>query len=351
MKKKYIIFVIAAVILICINTSSNIVNIVIYSCSVICLAFLLGKLTSGMSLYIGEKKGGLLAATIGNIPELMMGIWSIRYGMIPMVKASLMGSIMSNMLLGLGIAIFCGGLKYKEQKFNKIIARTNFNMLLLAMSAIIVMAALNECSAESLKNSILVSISIKVSIVLMCIYILGFIFSFCTHRNLFLISDIEENKEKNNKIEGIISIIFLIIVSVMLYFTSDKLIFNIKCLVKNYNISQQFIGIILIPLLGNIGENVSAIMCAMDNKINMSLETAIGSSIQISLFVTPLLMILSCIVGMPMVLVFSVFQIIISVLAVGMSFLVFQDGKSYWFEGAILVSIYIIITIAYYYVC
>ena len=121
-------------------------------------------------------------------------------------------------------------------------------------------------------------------------------------------------------------------------------------IVNNYSISQEFLGIILIPLLGNIGESISSIICALDNKINMSIETAIGSSIQISMFVMPLLVLFSCILSTPMILLFSVFQIIISVLAIGMSFLVFQDGKSYWFEGAILIAIYIIITISYYYI-
>ena len=361
MRKNYI-FIVAAIILMYIRTSSSLVNTIICSIAIVPLAILLGSETTRISDYIGQKKGGLLAATVGNIPELMMGIWSIKYGMIPMVQASLMGSIISNMLLGLGIAVVFGGFKFKQQNFNRIIARTNFNMLLLAMSSMVVIATLNNYSV--VKNTVLISISVKVAFLLIGIYILGLIFSLYTHNNLFVISEHDEDKktiikEKINTIKKrrfsvnkkvIESAITLISISVLLYFISDKLIYNIRDFTKDYNISQEFIGIILIPLLGNIGENVSTVMCAMQNKVDMSLETAIGSSIQISLFVTPVLVIFSCFMGLSMTLLFPTFHIIMCGIAVGMSFLVFQDGKTYWLEGSILITSYIIITLAYYYI-
>ena len=347
MKKTYF-FMIGVIALMFISTSSSLVNTIIYSLAIVPLAILLGDQTTRISDYIGQKKGGLLAATVGNIPELMMGIWSIKYGMIPMVQASLIGSIISNMLLGLGIAVVFGGFRFKEQNFNSIIARTNFNMLLLAMSSMVVIATLNRYSV--VKDVILISISVKVAFLLIGIYILGLIFSLYTHSNLFVVSEYEEDKKiavNKNLIESAIT---LICISVLLYFISDKLIFNIREFTKHYSISQEFIGIILIPLLGNIGENVSTIMCAMRNKVDMSLETAIGSSIQISLFVTPVLVIYSCFMGLSMTLLFPIFHIIMCGIAVGMSYLVFQDGKTYWLEGSILITSYIIITLAYYYI-
>ncbi|MCJ7690036.1 MAG: calcium/proton exchanger [Clostridiaceae bacterium] len=320
----------------------------IYSIAIVPLAILLGDQTTKISDYIGQKKGGLLAATVGNIPELMMGIWSIKYGMIPLVQASLIGSIINNMLLGLGIAVVFGGFKFKEQNFNSIIARTNFNMLLLAMSSMIVIATLNRYSV--VLDAVIISISVKVAFLLIGIYILGLIFSLYTHNNLFVISEyIEEKKSTVNK-SVIESAIILICISVLLYFTSEKLIYNIRDFTKDYNISQEFIGIILIPLLGNIGENVSTIMCAIQNKVDMSLEIAIGSSIQISLFVTPVLVVFSSLMGLNMTLLFPAFHIIMCGIAVGMSFLVFQDGKTYWLEGSILITSYMIITLAYYYI-
>ncbi|MGK0464993.1 calcium/proton exchanger [Clostridium sp.] len=347
MKKTYI-FMIVVIFLIFIRTSSSLLNTMIYSIAIVPLAILLGDQTTKISNYIGQKKGGLLAATVGNIPELMMGIWSIKYGMIALVQASLIGSIINNMLLGLGIAVVFGGFKFKEQNFNSIIARTNFNMLLLAMSSMIVIATLNRYSV--VLDAVIISISVKVAFLLIGIYILGLIFSLYTHNNLFVISEyIEEKKATVNK-SVIESAVILICISVLLYFTSEKLIYNIRDLTKNYNISQEFIGIILIPLLGNIGENVSTIMCAMKNKVDMSLEIAIGSSIQISLFVTPVLVVFSSLMGLSMTLLFPVFHIIMCGIAVGMSFLVFQDGKTYWLEGSILITSYMIITLAYYYI-
>jgi Ca2+:H+ antiporter len=347
MKKNYI-FMIIVIFLLFIRTSSSLLNTMIYSIAIVPLAILLGDQTTKISDYIGQKKGGLLAATVGNIPELMMGIWSIKYGMIPLVQASLIGSIINNMLLGLGIAVVFGGFKFKEQNFNSIIARTNFNMLLLAMSSMIVIATLNRYSV--VLDAVIISISVKVAFLLIGIYILGLIFSLYTHNNLFVISEyIEEKKSTVNK-SVIESAIILICISVLLYFTSEKLIYNIRDFTKDYNISQEFIGIILIPLLGNIGENVSTIMCAMQNKVDMSLEIAIGSSIQISLFVTPVLVVFSTLMGLNMTLLFPVFHIIMCGIAVGMSFLVFQDGKTYWLEGSILITSYMIITLAYYYI-
>jgi len=347
MKKTYF-FMIGVIAIMFISTSSSLVNTIIYSIAIVPLAILLGDQTTSISDYIGQKKGGLLAATVGNVPELMMGIWSIKYGMIPMVQASLIGSIINNMLLGLGIAVVFGGFKFKQQNFNRIIARTNFNMLVLALSSMVIIATLNNYTV--LKNSVLISISLKVAFLLIGIYVLGLIFSLYTHNNLFVVSEHKEEKKVAMNKNVIQSGLTLICISVLLYFISDKLIYNIRDFTKDYNISQEFIGIILIPLLGNIGENVSTIMCAMKNKVDMSLETAIGSSIQISLFVTPVLVIFSCFMGLNMTLLFPTFHIIMCSIAVGMSFLVFQDGKTYWLEGSILLTTYLIITLAYYYI-
>lgn len=346
--KKDITFVIFAFISIFINTPILFLNISIYCIAIIGLAYMLGNITSLISEFIGEKKGGLLSATFGNIPELIMGIWSIKYGMIIMAKSALIGSIISNMLLGLGVAIICGGLKHKEQNFNKIIARTNFNMLLLAMSAIIVIASLNRYAV--LNKQMLTSISVKVSIILIIIYILGLIFSFYTHSNLFILCENEEDKSKKISKELIQNIVFLIIIIFLIYTFSEKLISNIKYIVDNFKISQGFIGFILIPLMGNIGEIMASIICALDNKINTSLEIAIGSSMQITLFVTPLLVIFSYCLGIYMNFLFTTFHIIMCIIAVAMSFFVFQDGKTYWLEGAILISIYFMVSLAYYYV-
>lgn len=347
-KIKVLSIIIISIGILFINIRSNIVSAIIYSLEMIPLAILLGKGTSRISDYVGEKRGGLISATAGNIPELMMGLWSIKYGMVAMAKAGLLGSMITNMLLGLGIAVFCGGIKYKEQTFNKNLARTNLNMLFLVMFTIIIISALNRYSF--IENARFQQLSIIVSVVLIGVYILGLIFSLYTHSNLFIVSSKKNEVEKDDKKEAVMIFLLIVVITILLYFISERLVSDISIIVKEYNISQEFIGIILIPLLGSFGENASSIVCALENKIDASLETAIGSSIQITMFVIPILIICSAFMGIEINLLFSAFQIVIMSIAMGMSYFVFQDGKTYWFEGALLIAGYIIVTLSYYYV-
>ncbi|MDP4090122.1 MAG: calcium/proton exchanger [Bacillota bacterium] len=346
MSKKTILLL-PAVLFIFYSFRNSAVNLVVYSICIVPLAYVLGEFTSEMSLYIGEKKGGLLAATLGNLPELAMGVWSMRYGMVLMTKSALIGSIISNMLLVLGISIFIGGVKYRQQSFNKIVARTNFNMLLLALSVIVLLASLKSYS--SVPGDRLLKVSVIAALLMLSIYILGLIFSLHTHSNLFIVSEVRDEISSNNRKAKQKVGVKILIISVILFIISERLIQNINIVVEKYNVSQEFIGIILIPILGNIGENLSAIISATRNKVNLSLEIAIGSSIQISLFVAPVIIILSNIFGYNMDFIFTGFQIIICAVAVAMSYFVFQDGKTYWLEGAILITAYILISVCYYY--
>ncbi|MEG2353445.1 MAG: calcium/proton exchanger [Clostridium sp.] len=325
----------------------NLIPVILYSLCMVPLAFLLGKNTENISDYIGEKQGGLLSATLGNLPELIMGLWSLKYGMIAMVKASIIGSILCNMLLGVGIAVIWGGVKYGEQNFNRNIARTNFQMLVLSLSAMIVLAALDVY--KNLSFDVSNSICLEISVVLMIIYVLGLIFSLVTHKRIFESS--EEVKSKKNKDKKFIYILIsLFVLVISLNFIAEKLIFNLQIFSHYYGISEEFLGIVLIPLLGNMGEMASAIISAANNKINLSIETSIGSCIQMCMFVLPIMIIASSFMGVSMDMIYSGFEVIMTVIAVIMSYIVFQDGKTYWFEGAILLSIYTIITLAYYYV-
>lgn len=333
-----------------INTTNIILGLMIHSIAMIPLAFMLGELTSNISEYIGEKKGGLLTATLGNLPEIIMSIWSLRLGLISMVQAAMIGCIVNNMLLVLGVSIFLGGVKYKQQTFNKNNAKTNFSMLLLAMSSMVVMACINNYS--SIRNETLIKISVAVSIILICVYLLGLIYSLYTHSNLILVENKAENIDlkKSNNMGLSILFIKIIVISLSIYFLSEKVINDANIVIKNFNISEGFMGIILIPILGNIGENISAIMCSIRNKIDLSLEIAIGSGIQIALFATPILVLIAFLLGIQIALVFSVLNIIIVGLAIFMSYIVFADGITNWFEGTILIAVYVIITICYFFV-
>lgn len=329
-----------------VNTTNIVLGLIIHSIAMIPLAFMLGEFTSSISEYIGEKKGGLLTATLGNLPEIIMGIWSLRLGLISMVQAAMIGCIVNNMLLVLGVSVLLGGVKYKHQNFNKNNAKTNFSMLLLAMSSMVVMACIDNYS--SIKSETLIKISVAVSIILICVYLLGLIYSLYTNSNLIL-GD-KKVELKSDKKELLILFIKIIGISLAIYFLSEKVINDANNVIQNFNISQSFMGIILIPILGNIGENISAILCAIKNKVNLSLEIAIGSGIQITLFATPILILTSFLLGMQMSLVFSVLNIITAGLAIFMSYIVFVDGSTNWFEGTVLIAVYVIITICYFFV-
>lgn len=337
-----------SIILIIIETPISNLNFILHAIGMIPLAFMLGELTSIISEYIGEKKGGLLTATLGNIPEIMMSIWSMKLGMISMVKGAVIGNIVNNMLLILGVSVLLGGIKYKEQTFNKSSAKMNYNMLLLAMSAMALLSCIN--SYAQIDEIAMNNISKIVSFILIGIYILNLIFSIYTHGNLFSDKNTDHEGIKKNKKRFIISILQLVFIVVLIYFASEKLINDASIFIRRYNVSETFMGIILVPLIGNIGENISAIVCAIKNKINLSLEIAVGSSIQIALFSTPLLILIAGVMGIGMTLAFSIIHIIIIAIAILMSFIVFGDGKTYWFEGCILISIYIITTLCYFYV-
>lgn len=333
-----------------INTTNIVLGLVIHSIAMIPLAFMLGELTSSISEYIGEKKGGLLTATLGNLPEIIMSIWSLRLGLISMVQAAMIGCIVNNMLLVLGVSILLGGVKYKQQKFNKNNAKTNFTMLLLAMSSMVVMACIDNYS--TIRSETIIKISAVVSAILITVYLLGLIYSLYTHSNVLLANEQAEIKEKSETDKKGLSILFIkiIVISLAIYFLSEKVINDANFVIKAFDVSEGFMGIILIPILGNIGENISAIMCSVKNKVNLSLEIAIGSSIQIALFATPILVLTAFVLGIQIALVFSVLNIIIVGLAIFMSYIVFADGSTNWFEGSVLIAAYVIITICYFYV-
>lgn len=328
-----------------IYTGNNMLNIIIYSLGIIPLAFSLGNSTSELAEYLGEKKGGFLAATIGNIPEIIMGLWSLKLGMITMAKSALIGSIVNNLLLVLGLAILLGGIKHSEQRFHKKITKVNFLMLIIALIVMIAVGLLSHY--EGITSGDVIDISFNLSIVLIIVYIIGMCFSLMFQRNE---KSLKPAKKFENKSEAIKLILKIAFFTVILYFLCENLIENIQIYVENSSVSQGFIGIIVLPLLSNIGENISAIMCALKNKMNASLEIAVGSSIQVALLVTPILTIASIIMGFEVLLLFSVANILMMLVAAFVSFIVFADGKTNWFEGIALIAVYIIVVLCYYYV-
>lgn len=314
--------------------------------SIIPLAIVLCRYTDKISSKLGDKIGGILNATTGNLPELLICIFALNSGMLDLVRAGLIGSIIGNMLLVQGISIFAGGIKFKDQKFNKNIARTNFALLSICITGILVVSI---CNMALNVSSNIFSLSIGISIILIVIYILGLIFSLVTHRKLFLhdgdtTSDSSSEDVNVKKCIGVFILIGLIMV-----FQSNILVNSLEYISTTFSISQHFLGIIVIPLIGNIGEYATAIVMALRNKINLCIEISVGSSMQIALLSAPILVIVSMFIGNPLSLVFPIYHILCLIIALIVSFFVFQDGKTYWLEGSIMIATYIILALGYYF--
>lgn len=321
--------------------------------SIIPLAAVIGNATEQLSLYTGSKVGGLISATMSNIPELLIGFFAVKAGLHRMVMASLAGSIMGNILLVLGLSILLGGLRRKYQYFDKSTARSNFILLMFAAMSVIIPFALKYAidghGKESI-NSGLNAISFSIAVILLFTYVSGLVFSLVTHRNVFTRQ--EEREEKTEKPEWSLrySIIVLALAAIFVAVESDMLVDTVGAVIRNYGLPEVFIGIILIPILGNVAENVSAIIMAVKNKVDICVEIAVGSSIQIALFVAPLLILTSFILGNPLIYVYDMFEIVAMVIGIGLSLFVFQDGKTNWLEGIVLLGCYILLGVAFFFI-
>jgi len=318
--------------------------------SIVPLAVIIGDATEQVSLFAGPKIGGLLNATMGNVPELLIGIFAVKAGLYSLVLASMAGSIMGNILLVLGFSIFLGGMKFKVQKFSRTIARSNFTLLFFAAMSIVIPFAFNyavkgQVNAEQSINDF----SLGIAIIMITTYILGLVYSLITHKNVFThheqhTDEVEEPKWSLRK-----SIIILAGATFLVAIQSETLVATVESTVVQFGLPEVFIGIILIPIISNIAEHASAMIMAINNKVDISVEIAIGSSMQIALFVAPVLVISSFIIGRPMPYVYNMFQVVSVLVSIGMSLYVFQDGKTHWLEGVQLIGCYIILGMAFFF--
>lgn len=302
--------------------------------------------TNALSVKLGDKIGGMINATTANIPELLICFFALKNGMIDLVKAGVIGSVISNILLVEGASIFLGGLKYSEQKFNKNVARTNLGLLFIALTGIITASIFNQVA---IKNTNIEKLSFGIAVVLIIVYLLGLVFSLITHRNLFIVHDSDEEAHTAETISVKKALYMLIIISLIIAFESEILVDSTEFIISHINISQTFIGIIIVPLVGNVSESSSAIYMALKDKMNVCIEIAVGSGMQIALFVIPLLTIIGTLIGNPVNLVYNYYHITCLILSIGLSFFVFQDGKTYWIEGTILLASYFIILLGYFF--
>lgn len=315
--------------------------------AVIPLAAEMGSATESLARRTGPAAGGLLNATFGNAAELILALAALRAGLLDLVKASITGSILGNLLLILGLALFAGGMRRQTLTFNRTAAGMGGAMLLLAVVGLTI-PALFAATHPAATAAVTVHLSEGVAIVLGATYLTGLVFSLVTHRGLF--GREEHAPEASVGMSTGRAIATLAIATVLIAIQSEILVHATEGLVSRFGLSETFLGLIAIPLIGNAAENASAVVVARKGQTDLALSIALGSSTQVALFVAPALVLAGVLLGQPMHLVFTSFEVV----AVGLTALIVTvialDGESHWFEGVQLLAVYAIMAIAAWFV-
>lgn len=322
--------------------------IVFASCclGIVPLAGLLGKATEQLSSRFGEGIGGLLNASLGNLAELIIAIAALREGLHDVVKASLTGSILGNILLVLGLSMVVGGYYHERQRFNQTAAGMGASLLLLSAIGLIVPALFHFSVSEQPSVSEH-QLSLVIALVLFAIYVLSLLFSLKTHRHLFVGEHHGTHHATPVPLTG--PVVLLTVATILIAVLSEFLVGAIEPAAHQVGFTQIFVGVVLVAIIGNAAEHSTAILVAKKNKMDLAYSIAVGSSLQIALFVAPLLVFVSYAFGKPLDLIFTPFEVAavtISVFAVGF---VAMDGESHWMEGVMLVGVYCILAIAFYF--
>jgi Ca2+:H+ antiporter len=322
---------------------------VVACAAILPLAGWLGHATEHLAAKTNESVGGLLNATFGNAAELIIAISALRAGLYDVVKASLTGSIIGNLLLVLGASILAGGLKYKEQRFSAQAARSQTTLLSIASISLVLPAAFHYL-ASGMKNSVDLErdLSFEFSIVLLLIYGLSLLFSLRTHKHYFA-TEVEEEAHGEVWSAGK-SLAILAAATAAIAVVSEILVHSVESAATSFGMSSVFVGVIVVAIVGNAAEHSTAILVARKNRMDLSLSIAIGSSLQIALFVAPLLVVLSQFIGpRPMDLVFTMAEVVAVVVSVFITAQVADDGVSHWMEGVQLLGVYIMLGIIFFF--
>jgi Ca2+:H+ antiporter len=324
---------------------------------VIPTAALMGKATEELAARSGPGIGGLLNVTFGNAPELIIALFALGAGLHEVVKASLIGSILGNILLVLGAAMFVGGLRHERQHFDRTAATVQSGMLLLAAAALAMPAIFELVDGRGLPKpgaeivnyeAKAETLSLLVALVLIGTYVAGLIFSLKTHRDLFNPPHDEEDEGEPWSVRK--SVIALAIAGAFVGLMSEILVGSISEAAKNVGLSEFFIGVIVVAIVGNAAEHWVAVLVAAKDKMDLAVNIAIGSSAQIALFVAPVLVVASYLLGPhPMAFVLNGFELGGVFLAVLIANHVTNEGQSTWFEGVQLLAVYLVLGIAFYF--
>ena len=324
--------------------------------AIVPLAGLMGKSTEMLAEQVGDRLGGLLNATFGNAAELIIAIFALRAGLYDLVKASLTGSIIGNILLVFGLSVLLGGLKYRRQVFNRTVADLGATMLLVSGIALVVPTAFHLAQGAGDTGSLAQrSLSFEISVVLIVCYILSLVFAFRTHGHLYqragsmVLATATGESEGHELWSKRKSCGLLLAAAALVGWMSEILVSGAEEAAHSLGMNEVFVGVIIVAVIGNAAEHSTAVLVALKNKMDLALQIAVGSSLQIALFIAPLLVFLSYIIGpRPLDLVFSTLEVVsvaISVLVVGR---ISDDGETHWMEGVLLLAVYVILGFAFF---
>ena len=327
---------------------SPIAIFVLAALAIIPFAGYIGAATEALAYHTNPKIGGLLNATLGNAAELIITIVAIRAGYLELVKASITGSILGNLLLVLGMSILLGGLKHGVQTFNRKQASNNAIMLVLTVIILLIPSLLSHFIGNiETPEPRVETLSLGVASVMIILYILGLVYSYKVIEGPLVVEETGKETSGNHWTLRV-ALVVLVLATVGVAYLSEVLVGTVEPVVSTLGISEFFIGLIFIPIIGNVAEHIVAVQVALKNKMTLSVEIAIASSLQIALFVAPLLVFISLVIGHPLTLVFNQLELIALIAGVLIAALVSADGESNWLEGAELLAIYIILGLTFF---
>ena len=316
--------------------------------AIIPLSGVLGAATEAIAEHTTPAIGGVLSATMGNLAELIIAAVALRAGLIDLVKASITGSILGNLLLVLGVALLMGGLKFREQKFSRHLAGSTGTVLLIAVFGLVVPALFHSLHPDPQRVAT-VRMSHYVAPLLILGYASWLAFSLWTHSSDFAANRHGPAVTVGPKWSSKKALVILLIAAAGIGVVAEILVSATEAAVKVLGLSEFFVGLILIPIIGNAAENSSAIVMAMKNRMDLALNIAIGSSIQVALLIAPLLVLLGMAFHQPMDLAFTTMEVASIALAVLVTSSVIRDAETNWLEGALLLLAYAVLAVAFFF--
>jgi Ca2+:H+ antiporter len=315
------------------------------------IASMIVKATEQIASRVGDTIGGLLNATFGNAPELIITIVALKAGLFDMVRASLAGAIMANLLLALGVAFFLGGIRYHEQEYNPVASRLFSTMMLIAVISLSIPSGFRRVLGGDEPMAYEQTLNLGIALALLLAYLLYLLFMLKTHPDLFKsVGGAEQNHAEGERWSVGRAVITLVASSVLAAWMSEILVGAAQGTGKSLGMSDTFIGIVFLAIVGGAAESGSAIATARKNKVDLSIGIALGSCVQIALFVAPVLVLASYVVApRPFLLAFGRVEILSMFLTILIGTMVASDGRSHWFKGVQLIILYLVIAMMFYF--